>query len=84
MNSAQNKFVGKLSDPVYLLVWRDTWSKAYIIQEEPPLRGTDESKDAFIARWEDKVNEEIDKKYPQVKPRGNRLKTVVFIKLLFS
>ncbi len=62
---------------MYLLVWRDTWSKAYVIQEEPPLKGTDAAKEAFIARWEDEVNEKIAKKHPQVKPHRSRMKYVI-------
>ncbi len=70
----QNKFIGKLTDPVHLLVWRDTWSKAYVIQEEPPLRGTDEAKEAFMDRWQEAVDARINFKHPQVKPCGKRIK----------
>ncbi len=62
----QEEFYGHLDDPVYLLVWRDSEAKCFVVEESPPFDGDDEAKDAFLARWETEVNEEIAKKYPNV------------------
>ena len=62
----QEHFVGKLGDPVYLLVWRDTSSDAHIIQEKPPFNGTHAEKQEFLARWEGLVNAEIAHLHPNV------------------
>ena len=58
--------MGKLGDPVYLLVWRDTSSDAHVIQEKPPFNGTHSEKQEFLAKWEGPVNEEINKIHPNV------------------
>ena len=51
---------------MYLLVWRDSEAKTYVIQETPPYDGDDEAKDAFIGRWETDVDEAIADKHPLV------------------
>ncbi len=64
----QEKFAGRLHDPVYLLVWRDTCSGAHMIQEAPPFQGTHEERQEFLARWEGPVNDKIAYKHPHVSP----------------
>ena len=63
----QEGFYGHLDDPVYLLVWRDSEAKCFVIEESPPFDGDDEAKNSFVARWEDEVNEEIARKHPNVR-----------------
>ena len=64
--------MGRLDDPVYLLVWRDTTSGAHMIQESPPYQGTHEERQEFLARWEAPVNDKIAHKHPHVSPHGFR------------
>ncbi len=59
-------FYGKLDEPIYLLVWRDSDAKVYVIEETPPFDGDGEAKDAFVARWQDAVDEAIAEKHPNV------------------
>ncbi len=62
----QTTFYGKLDQPVYLLVWRDSEAKTFVIEETPPYDGDEEAKEAFMARWEEAVNDEIAEKHPNV------------------
>ncbi len=62
----QKKFRGRLSIPFYLLLWRDTHSGVYAIQEEAPYDGTQQEKDEYVNRWQAIVDDAIQDKHPNV------------------
>ncbi len=63
----QKRFRGRLHIPFYLLLWRDTHSGVYAIQEEAPYDGTEQEKNAYVARWQAIVDDAIQDKHKQVR-----------------
>ncbi len=78
----QKKFRGRLNIPFYLLLWRDTHSGVYAIQEEAPYNGTQQEKDDYVNRWQAVVDDAIAAKHQNVsesleKPQKNTNLTLV-------
>ena len=63
----QRKFRGRLNIPFFLLLWRDTHSGVFAIQEEAPFDGTQQERDAYVNRWQAIVDDAIAAKHTQVR-----------------
>ncbi len=62
----QKVFRGRLTEPFYRLVWRDTHGGAFMIQQEAPFHGTHQEQLDFVATWENIVEEKLASKHPNV------------------
>ncbi len=62
----QKVFRGRLSEPFYRMIWRDTHGGAHMIQEEAPFTGTHQEKQEYVARWHNIVEDKLADKHPNV------------------
>ncbi len=66
----QKVFRGRLSEPFYKLIWRDTHGGAFMIQEEAPFKGTHQEQADFVARWEAIVEDRLAEKHQKTNVRA--------------